>query len=580
MGETRPYGDGTYGNAVLTRLPVLGSVRCDLSLRRARAARLPARRPRRGRHRRCTSSTVTSAWPSASGARSSSCSAAFIRRPPTARGPRAAGGRLQRVASRARDARPPPRVLLADAAHAPHASRAVPAVPRSTGSTGTSSSRARSFTCTAAVWPASPPITCRSSPACGCSPAAAPCHTSPATPCRRPSSQRHELRAPRVAHAVQRDRAARDRAARVRAAGGARAAAGPQVSRPRSHAPLRAGAGRLHRARRLQPHGRAAPDDHGAARAGPGADRGAHDGRRGGAEDCTAVGAAPLRGDAHRRRRRDRAGHRLVRRAGRLLARARRGFAPRRAPRRGRAAAIELRRILAEWQARGEPLATYAQFLGHGVPRRAGRGPRGRSTRCSTRWGPAGLPTPSCYAWPRSSATRRRPTSRAQAIAARAAPLLWRLRALVTLDALLLIFGVVAVSTLWRRRVTGAAVAGAPLPPPWSVGAGVATLIRGGALASIALVGLLTVSAWLADRPLLAEALEQPLMYVPALLLAWRALLAPAGLGFALSLWTAAARRRVAAAHPDDGGAGRRRRRHRRRPGRARRLAQAQLALE
>jgi len=31
MGETRAYGDGTYGNAVLTRLPVLGSLRVDLS---------------------------------------------------------------------------------------------------------------------------------------------------------------------------------------------------------------------------------------------------------------------------------------------------------------------------------------------------------------------------------------------------------------------------------------------------------------------------------------------------------------------------------------------------------------------
>jgi endonuclease/exonuclease/phosphatase family metal-dependent hydrolase len=31
MGETRPFGDGTYGNAVLTRLPVLASTRCDLS---------------------------------------------------------------------------------------------------------------------------------------------------------------------------------------------------------------------------------------------------------------------------------------------------------------------------------------------------------------------------------------------------------------------------------------------------------------------------------------------------------------------------------------------------------------------
>ena len=32
MGETRPHGAaGTYGNALLTRLPVVGSLRCDLS---------------------------------------------------------------------------------------------------------------------------------------------------------------------------------------------------------------------------------------------------------------------------------------------------------------------------------------------------------------------------------------------------------------------------------------------------------------------------------------------------------------------------------------------------------------------
>jgi endonuclease/exonuclease/phosphatase family metal-dependent hydrolase len=33
MGETRAYGTGTYGNVVLSRLPVLGSGRCDLSCR-------------------------------------------------------------------------------------------------------------------------------------------------------------------------------------------------------------------------------------------------------------------------------------------------------------------------------------------------------------------------------------------------------------------------------------------------------------------------------------------------------------------------------------------------------------------
>src|SRR5207253_8555463 len=33
MGETRPHGSGTYGNVVLSRLPVLGSGRCDPSCR-------------------------------------------------------------------------------------------------------------------------------------------------------------------------------------------------------------------------------------------------------------------------------------------------------------------------------------------------------------------------------------------------------------------------------------------------------------------------------------------------------------------------------------------------------------------
>jgi len=33
MGETRSFGNGSYGNAVLTRLPIVGSDRCDLSWR-------------------------------------------------------------------------------------------------------------------------------------------------------------------------------------------------------------------------------------------------------------------------------------------------------------------------------------------------------------------------------------------------------------------------------------------------------------------------------------------------------------------------------------------------------------------
>jgi membrane protease YdiL (CAAX protease family) len=120
-----------------------------------------------------------------------------------------------------------------------------------------------------------------------------------------------------------------------------------------------------------------------------------------------------------------------------------------------------------------------------------------------------------------------------QAIADRAAPLLWRLRALVALDGLLLGAGVLAAIALWRRRARGAQVAAAPLPPPWTVGRGVTALVRGGALAAIALLVLAALSGWLTDRPLLAGTIEQPLMYVPVLLLAWRTLLVPAGVGFA-----------------------------------------------
>ena len=251
--------------------------------------------------------------------------------------------------------------------------------------------------------------------------------------CRRPNSQRHGLRAPRVAHAVQRDHAAAGRPVRCRvgtgraAAGGTSVApsrppratrpparprrAGAQASGPRGHAPVRAGAGRLHRARRLQPYGRAAPDDHGAARAGAGADRGPHDGRRGCAQERATVGAAPLRVDAHRRRWRDRAGHRLVRGAGRatrsspdvdlhlgvLLGE---GGQPDR-----------LRRILGEWQARGEPLASYAQLLGTAYLGEGDARTPKASTRCSTRWGTAGLPTPCAtpgHAARRPGAGRRR----------------------------------------------------------------------------------------------------------------------------------------------------------------------------
>jgi len=105
-------------------------------------------------------------------------------------------------------------------------------------------------------------------------------------------------------------------------------------------------------------------------------------------------------------------------------------------------------------------------------------------------------------------------------------------RAIAALDLVLLAVGLLGLRAMGRQRWWRPTVADAPLPPPWSLGAGLATLVRGGALAALVLVALLVGNHWLAEPPVLAEALDQPLMYVPLLLLVWRALLAPAGLGF------------------------------------------------
>lgn len=191
-----------------------------------------------------------------------------------------------------------------------------------------------------------------------------------------------------------------------------------------------------------------------------------------------------------------------------------------------------LRRTLAEWQARGEPLASHAELLGAAY---LGEGDPDVDAfdQVLEVLGPGWFADALMLRLAAQLGDSAPATVARQSIAERAAPLLWRLRALVALDALLLIFGVVAVVLLWRRGVPGAQVAAAALPPPWPLASGLATLIRGGALAALALLSLLAVGSWLADRPLLAETIEQPLMYLPVLLLAWRALLAPAGLGFA-----------------------------------------------
>ena len=191
-----------------------------------------------------------------------------------------------------------------------------------------------------------------------------------------------------------------------------------------------------------------------------------------------------------------------------------------------------LGRVVSPWPARGQPLATYSSVIAAAYLEAgelageeiddalAALGPGwfgdALALRVAMRLGEPALAEPA-----------------RQSLAIRARPLLWRLRGLAALDLLLLAAGIIAAVAAWRRRSGWQrSVADAALPPPWSLGAGLATLVRGGALAALVLLFLLAGSSWLGAQPVLAEALDQPLMYLPLLLLVWRGLLAPAGVGF------------------------------------------------
>ena len=191
-----------------------------------------------------------------------------------------------------------------------------------------------------------------------------------------------------------------------------------------------------------------------------------------------------------------------------------------------------LERALRQWRIRGGPLASdagviAAAYLGAGELDTA----RARETLSAV--GPGWFADALALRLAARLDDSTMAGTAAGAIAARAGPLLGRLRALAVLDLLLLALGLLALVRWWRDRDGGwRVVADAPLPPPWSLGAGLVTLLRGGALAALVLLTWLIGSQWLVDQPVLAEALAQPLMYLPLLLLVRRGLLAPAGVGF------------------------------------------------
>jgi CAAX protease family protein len=191
-----------------------------------------------------------------------------------------------------------------------------------------------------------------------------------------------------------------------------------------------------------------------------------------------------------------------------------------------------VQRAVGPWEARGEPLATYRGVIAAAYLEAEELDPDAVGDTLAA-LGPGwfadalALRVAVRLDDPALAETARR------ALATRGRPLLGRVRALAALDMLMLALGILAAGAAWRERPVGRrTVADAALPPPWSLGAGLATLVRGGALAALVLLLLLIGNHWLAEQPVLAEALDQPLMYLPLLLLVWRALLAPAGVGF------------------------------------------------
>ena len=191
----------------------------------------------------------------------------------------------------------------------------------------------------------------------------------------------------------------------------------------------------------------------------------------------------------------------------------------------------QLAGMLEEWQTRGEPLATAAgvlaaAYLGVGdvdadAVQHALRvlGPGWFADVLALRLAAA-------FAEPALAEQAR------ASMAARAGALLRRLRVLALADVVLLVAGVLAIVTLRRRPPEARLVAAAALPPPWSMGAGLAVIVRGGAVSALLLVSLLAAAPWLAERPVFAEALDVPIMYLPIAVLAWRLLLVPAGTTF------------------------------------------------
>lgn len=194
-----------------------------------------------------------------------------------------------------------------------------------------------------------------------------------------------------------------------------------------------------------------------------------------------------------------------------------------------------VRNAVATWPARGPPFDAYASLI-TAAYLDAGSATAGAALRSLADTAPAG--------WFRTRLAERLAMRTADAawldsVRASTAPrlsrLLRRVRVITVMESALLVGGIAALVVLWKRGSARAVVAGAEVPPRWSLGDGLTVLVRGGAAGALIAAGLLSISSWSADSAWM-EALSVPLMNLPILVLANRRLTPPPARTLAASL--------------------------------------------
>jgi len=189
-----------------------------------------------------------------------------------------------------------------------------------------------------------------------------------------------------------------------------------------------------------------------------------------------------------------------------------------------------LRRRVAEWQRRDGDFPVMAGWLAVaylGVPP---HGDPGLEAEVASALAPGWFRDRLTLVLARRSGDAALAKATDAALAARGERLRRRLRVFAVAQAAVVAVGALAALGLARRRGDRARPGAAVFPPPWSGREGVAVLVRGGALGAVLMTGfLLAPTGNVALRLALAAAAN--LAFLPAILLAQRRLLRPAGLG-------------------------------------------------